>query len=275
MRESNGSCGGEGQHCDEGTTAHSLLPTVVPTILCPAEKRCAFFQRATSFTSIESMLPFQWGGVSVSSSAPPRAWEYLPKFNSKSLERRSLKVRTLARRWLAGPGQGAEEEDVRARLELGSCRRPEPIDLGLHRALVLHGPNEARRRTSASTKSRGRHRPACGSPSRRRSGDISIEIVAAEEELKCARAADQAREPFSAPPPGTNPTPTSRLPNRALCRLAKRMSQASTNSLPMPRVRPRTLAMLTTGVDERRSTKSRQSPAPRAVQLPWLRRDGR
>ena len=28
--------------------------------------------------------------------------------------------------------------------------------------------------------------------------------------------------------------------NRALCRLAKRMSQASTNSLPMPRVRPRT-----------------------------------
>src|ERR1700688_3631551 len=27
-------------------------------------------------------------------------------------------------------------------------------------------------------------------------GDISIEIVAAEHDLKCARAADQAREPF-------------------------------------------------------------------------------
>src|SRR5215831_141005 len=62
----------------------------------------------------------------------------------------------------------------------------------------------------------------------------------------------------SAPPPGTSPTPTSGLPNRALWRLAKRMSQASTNSLPMPRVRPRILAMLTTGMDERRSTMSRQ-----------------
>ena len=46
----------------------------------------------------------------------------------------------------------------------------------------------------------------------------------------------------SAPPPGTSPTPISGLPNRALCRLAKRMSQASTNSLPMPRVRPQILA---------------------------------
>src|SRR5215469_12146978 len=39
------------------------------------------------------------------------------------------------------------------------------------------------------------------------------------------------------------------------------MSQANTNSLPMPRVRPRILAMLTTGVDERRSTNSRQRPS--------------
>src|SRR5580704_6516111 len=62
----------------------------------------------------------------------------------------------------------------------------------------------------------------------------------------------------SAPPPGTSPTPISGLPNTALCRLAKRMSQARTNSLPMPRVRPRILATLMTGVDERRSTKSRQ-----------------
>src|SRR5690242_14269345 len=39
------------------------------------------------------------------------------------------------------------------------------------------------------------------------------------------------------------------------------MSQANTNSLPMPRVRPRILAMLTTGADERRNTKSRQRPS--------------
>jgi hypothetical protein len=36
-------------------------------------------------------------------------------------------------RLLTGPGQGREEY-VGARLELGSCRRPEPIDLGLHRS---------------------------------------------------------------------------------------------------------------------------------------------
>jgi hypothetical protein len=30
----------------------------------------------------------------------------------------------------------------------------------------------------------------------KRKADISIEIVAAEHDLKCARAADQAREPF-------------------------------------------------------------------------------
>jgi hypothetical protein len=34
---------------------------------------------------------------------------------------------------LTGPGQGREEHIV-ARLELGSCRRPEAIDLGLHRS---------------------------------------------------------------------------------------------------------------------------------------------
>src|SRR5262249_35517667 len=67
----------------------------------------------------------------------------------------------------------------------------------------------------------------------------------------------------SAPPPGTSPTPISGLPKRALCRLAKRMSQASTDSLPMPRVRPRILAMLTTRVDERRSHKV----APKAQNL--------
>jgi len=60
--------------------------------------------------------------------------------------------------------------------------------------------------------------------------------------------------------PGTSPKPTSGGPNTALCRLAKRISQASTNSLPMPRVR-RILAMLTVGADARRGTNSRQRPS--------------
>jgi hypothetical protein len=44
------------------------------------------------------------------------------------------------------------------------------------------------------------------------------------------------------------------LPGTTWHPLAERMSQASTNSLPMPRVRPRILAMLTTGVAETRRT---------------------
>jgi hypothetical protein len=91
-------------------------------------------------------------------------------------------------------GQGQQwEEQVIARLNLGSCRRPEPINLSLRRGqrfTVERGQWRAYPQTS-----RGWHRPACGSPSIAL-GDISIEIVTTEDYLKCARAADQARKPF-------------------------------------------------------------------------------
>src|SRR5277367_7126989 len=87
------------------------------------------------------------------------------------------------------------EEQVGARLKLGSCRRPEPIDLGLRRGqgfTVERGQTPDERidkRVEVGIIQRAVH-PAIAL------GDISIEIVAAEDDLKCARAADQAREPF-------------------------------------------------------------------------------
>ena len=82
-----------------------------------------------------------------------------------------------------------------ARLELGSSRRPEPIDLGLRRGqrfTVERGQTPDERidkRVEVVIVQRAVH-PSIAL------GDISIEIVAAEHDLKCARAADQAREPF-------------------------------------------------------------------------------
>src|SRR5208283_1107961 len=93
-------------------------------------------------------------------------------------------------------GQGQQwEEQVVARLKLSSCRRPEPIDLGLRRGqrfAVERGQTPGERidkRVEVAIVQRAVH-PAIAL------GDISIEIVAAEDDLKCARAADQAREPF-------------------------------------------------------------------------------
>src|SRR5712671_875582 len=57
------------------------------------------------------------------------------------------------------------------------------------------------------------------------------------------------------PPPGTTPTPTSHWPRSVFSREANRRSQASTNSLPAPRARPRIEAMLTTGARARRTDK--------------------
>src|ERR1700677_3864381 len=87
------------------------------------------------------------------------------------------------------------EEQVDARLKLGSCRRPEPIDLGLRRGqrfMVKRGqtPDESiDKRIEVFIVQRAVH-PAIAL------GDIRIEIVAAENDLKSPRAADQAREPF-------------------------------------------------------------------------------
>src|SRR5580698_9092853 len=87
------------------------------------------------------------------------------------------------------------EEQVVARLKLGSCWRPEPIDLGLRRGqrfTVERGqaPDETiDKRVEGVVVQRAVH-PAITL------GDVSVEIVAAEDDLKCARAADQTREPF-------------------------------------------------------------------------------
>ncbi len=49
------------------------------------------------------------------------------------------------------------------------------------------------------------------------------------------------------PPPGCNPTPTSGWPSNVFSRDAKRISQASANSLLTPRTQPQIFAMLATG----------------------------
>src|SRR6202011_4852730 len=64
------------------------------------------------------------------------------------------------------------------------------------------------------------------------------------------------------PPPGTTPTPTSHWPRSVFSREANRRSQASTNSLPAPRARPRIEAMLTTGTRARRTRTSIQADSP-------------
>src|ERR1700722_6070245 len=93
-------------------------------------------------------------------------------------------------------GQGQQwEEQVVARLKLGSCRRPESIDLGLRcgqRFTVERGQTPGERideRVEGVIVQRAVH-PAIAL------GDISVEVVTAEHDLKCPRAADQARQPF-------------------------------------------------------------------------------
>src|ERR1700733_15981051 len=82
----------------------------------------------------------------------------------------------------AGRGQGREEH-VGARLEFGTCRRPEPIDLGLRRCqrfTVERGQTPDQRidkRVELIIVQRAVH-PAIAL------GDISIEIITAEDDLK-------------------------------------------------------------------------------------------
>src|SRR5271170_3207477 len=98
-----------------------------------------------------------------------------------------------AARLCTGQGQQWKEEVV-ARLELGSCRHSESIDLGLRcsqRFMIERGQSMDERvdkRIELVIVQRAVH-PAITL------GDISIEIVSAENELKRARAADQARKP--------------------------------------------------------------------------------
>jgi hypothetical protein len=86
-------------------------------------------------------------------------------------------------------------------LTSAAARRREPIDLGLRRGYrftVERGQTPDERidkRVEVVIVQRAVH-PAIAF------GDISIEIVAAEDDLKYARTADQAREPFQRSAPG-------------------------------------------------------------------------
>lgn len=62
-----------------------------------------------------------------------------------------------------------------------------------------------------------------------------------------------------APPPGTTAQPTSICAKIAFSRLTKRISQARASSLPCPRARPRTLAILITRDCAKRVTKAGHS----------------
>src|ERR1700736_1999535 len=107
-------------------------------------------------------------------------------------------------------------------------------------------------------------------------GDISIEIVAAEDDLKCTRAADQAREPFQrsaarhqsdadlgVAEQGASPAGEAHVAGQH--ELVTDAACAASNLSDAPR------PAWTRGAAQSRA----KDPAPLAVQLPWLRRDGR
>src|SRR5579872_3332241 len=87
------------------------------------------------------------------------------------------------------------EEQVGARLELSSCRRPEPTDLGLRRGqrfTVERGQTPGERidkRVEVAIVQRAVH-PAIAL------GDIGVKVITAKHDLKGPRAADQTRKPF-------------------------------------------------------------------------------
>ena len=91
----------------------------------------------------------------------------------------------------------------------------------------------------------------------------SVEVVGDEQDLERAAATDQPREPApSGRRRGPRPVPTSNWPSSVFSREANRRSQASTNSLPAPRARPRIEAMLTAGARDRRTRRSSHACIP-------------
>ncbi len=103
---------------------------------------------------------------------------------------------------------------------------------------------------------------------------VAVEVARAENDFERAAAANKRRETFGAAPPGCTPTPTSGWPSNVFSRDAKRISQASTNSLLTPRAQPRIFAMLTTGDLVRRTNVSVRIGRPEGptavVMLPVL-----
>ena len=95
----------------------------------------------------------------------------------------------------------------------------------------------------------------------------------ATRRISSARPRPTRRESLAiGPPPGTTPVPTSNWPSSVFSREANRRSQASTNSLPAPRARPRIEAMLTAGARDSRTRRSSHAcipvgPTPNATVL--------
>src|SRR5262249_11171015 len=100
----------------------------------------------------------------------------------------------LTTRLRTGQGQQREEQIV-TRLKFDSCRRPEPIDLGFRRGqcfTVERGqtPDESIDKGVEVVIIQRAVHPAISL------SDISVEVVAAQHDLKCPRAADQTWEPL-------------------------------------------------------------------------------
>jgi len=134
-------------------------------------------------------------------------------------------------------------------------RVEEPVG-GWQRDLVTQDSSPPRWHPGQTMQSGERaRRRSCPTPRPKRPVDVPVSFRGIPIEVVRARERFQARDagrpdvggvPYP-PPPGCSPTPTSGCPNRVFSRDAKRMSQASTNSLLTPRTQPRIFAMLTTG----------------------------
>src|SRR5579864_872778 len=136
--------------------------------------------------------------VRVIAVRPPERWEVPAEVQFEVASKTVTDITDLGpARLRIGQGQQWEEQVV-ARLKLGSRRRPEPIDLGLRRGqrfTVERGQTTGERidkQVERVIVQRAVH-PAIAL------GDVRIEIVATEHDLKCTRAADQTREPFERP----------------------------------------------------------------------------
>jgi hypothetical protein len=78
-------------------------------------------------------------------------------------------------------------------------------------------------------------------------GHLGVDVAGAQDHLQGPAPAQQPRQVLHPTGARGAPKPTSGWPRTAFSRAAKRMSQARASSLPAPRARPRSLAIVTTG----------------------------
>ena len=157
-------------------------------------------------------------------------------------------------------------ETGRQLLVVGKGRRVDE-GLGLRDGLLVEGRQAARDAVGLLLELVVRHDPVDVAIALRECG---VDVVGDEQHLQGPAAAYQSRQARHRTAPGTTPVPTSNCARIALSP-ARRMSQARANSLPAPRVRPRSDAMLTTGARLSRAVKSSQGMHPGR---PGRHRDG-